>query len=214
MLSSTAAEGSISSNLLFGEMAIDLELAGIFPRRACNTFADVMVKSRSSNAFTAEMKDFIAPVYKPVSNCGLVRLHKQDDAGNAVGGVTFTLWHDGASAGSCSTNSSGDCTIVDVWPGDYTVTETGVPDGYTPISSPIAVHVEILGNIPPNPLVVINPRKPAKVKGDVATPSFMVEKGVMFDGTAKMDTAGSNLVTLNRTHRENRETPVAAEAKS
>src|SRR5207244_3651127 len=58
----------------------------------------------------------------------------------------------------------GDCTIEDVWSGDYTVTETGVPDGYTPISKPIPVHVEIAGNEPPNPITVTNPRKPAQVK--------------------------------------------------
>jgi len=40
----------------------------------------------------------------------------------------------------------------------------------------------------------------------------MIDKGVMFDGAAKMESAGSNLVTLNR---RDRETPAAAsEAKS
>jgi len=53
--------------------------------------------------------------------------------------------------------------------------------------------------------------KPARVKGDVATPSLMIEKGVMFDGAAKMESAGSNLVTLNRRERES---VPAAEAKS
>src|SRR5947207_7699293 len=115
VLGSAAAEGSISGNLLFGEMAIDLEEAGIFPRHVCEDFAMAMVKSRSSNSFTAEMKDFIKAYPRPVSNCGLVQLHKEDDAGSPIAGVTFTLWDkDGKSAGSCTTNSSGDCTIEDV----------------------------------------------------------------------------------------------------
>src|SRR5438270_2858268 len=79
----------------------------------------------------------------------------------------------------------------------------------------VVVNGEVNGNIKASEMVELH--KPAKVKGDDATPSFMVEKGVMFDGTAKMDTAGSNLVTLNRQHRDTRdtrETPVAAEAKS
>jgi cytoskeletal protein CcmA (bactofilin family) len=75
----------------------------------------------------------------------------------------------------------------------------------------IIVNGEVNGNIKATEMVELH--KPAKVKGDVATPSFMVEKGVMFDGTAKMESAGSNLVTLNRPHRENRETAPAAEAK-
>jgi cytoskeletal protein CcmA (bactofilin family) len=78
----------------------------------------------------------------------------------------------------------------------------------------VIVNGEVNGNIKASEMVELH--KPAKVKGDVATPSFMVEKGVMFDGAAKMETAGSNLVTLNRPHREARdarETPAAAEAK-
>ena len=76
----------------------------------------------------------------------------------------------------------------------------------------VVVNGEVNGNIKASEMVELH--KPAKVKGDVATPSFMVEKGVMFDGTAKMETAGSNLVTLNRPHRESRDTVVASEAKS
>jgi cytoskeletal protein CcmA (bactofilin family) len=80
----------------------------------------------------------------------------------------------------------------------------------------VIVNGEVNGNIKASEMVELH--KPAKVKGDVATPSFMVEKGVMFDGAAKMETAGSNLVTLNRPHRETRDahvTPaVASEAKS
>jgi cytoskeletal protein CcmA (bactofilin family) len=79
----------------------------------------------------------------------------------------------------------------------------------------IVVNGEVNGNIKATEMVELH--KPARVKGDVATPSFMVEKGVMFDGAAKMESAGSNLVTLNRAHRENRETretPPASEAKS
>jgi len=75
----------------------------------------------------------------------------------------------------------------------------------------VVVNGEVNGNIKATEMVELH--KPARVKGDVATPSFMVEKGVMFDGTAKMESAGSNLVTLNRPHRENRETAPAAEAK-
>src|SRR5256885_7371087 len=60
----------------------------------------------------------------------------------------------------------------------------------------VVINGDVTGNIKASEMVELH--KPAKVKGDVATPSFMVEKGVMFDGTAKMETAGSNLVQANR----------------
>src|SRR3981081_4026970 len=75
----------------------------------------------------------------------------------------------------------------------------------------VIVNGEVNGNIKASEMVELH--KPARVKGDVATPSLMIEKGVMFDGTAKMESAGSNLVTLNRPHRENRETATAPHAK-
>lgn len=60
----------------------------------------------------------------------------------------------------------------------------------------IIVNGEITGNIKASEMVELH--KPAKVNGDVTTPSLLIDKGVVFDGTSKMDTAGSNLVTLSR----------------
>ena len=52
-------------------MAIDLEKSGLFTAGQCDNFASVLVKSRSSSAFSSELKDFIAPVPKHVANCGI-----------------------------------------------------------------------------------------------------------------------------------------------
>jgi len=60
----------------------------------------------------------------------------------------------------------------------------------------IIVNGEVTGNIKATEMVELH--KPAKVKGDITTPSLMIDKGVVFHGNAKMDEAGSNLVTLNR----------------
>ena len=70
-LDSAAAVGSISPGLLFGEMNINLEKSGIFTEGKCDSFASVFVKSRSSSAFTSELKDFIAPVPKHIGDCGI-----------------------------------------------------------------------------------------------------------------------------------------------
>ena len=60
----------------------------------------------------------------------------------------------------------------------------------------VVINGEVTGNIKATEMVELH--KPAKVKGDITTPSLMVDKGVQFDGSSKMDSTGSNLVTLNR----------------
>jgi Prealbumin-like fold domain len=62
--------------LQFGETAIDLTKAGVFPAGTCTAFGSAFVRSRSSSAFTAEIKDFIAPIPINVSNCGSVKIIK------------------------------------------------------------------------------------------------------------------------------------------
>ena len=65
--------------LQFGETAIDLTTAGVFPAGICTAFGSAYVKSRSSTSFTSEIKDFIAPIPVNISNCGEVRIIKQTD---------------------------------------------------------------------------------------------------------------------------------------
>ena len=55
--------------LTFGEARIDLEGSGIFQTGVCVNFGSTYLKSRSSDSFTAEVKDFIAPIPVSVSNC-------------------------------------------------------------------------------------------------------------------------------------------------
>jgi hypothetical protein len=65
--------------LQFGETAIDLTAAGVFPPGTCEAFGSTFLKSRSSASFTAEIKDFIAPVPVNISNCGEIKIIKQTD---------------------------------------------------------------------------------------------------------------------------------------
>ena len=62
--------------LTFGEAAIDLTAANVFPSDACVSFGRGFVKSRSSNSFSSSLKDFIKPIDVKVSNCGTVTIHK------------------------------------------------------------------------------------------------------------------------------------------
>lgn len=52
----------------------------------------------------------------------------------------------------------------------------------------IIVHGEVIGNIKAKSAVELH--APARVKGNVETPSLMVEKGVMFEGQTKMEQGG------------------------
>ena len=61
----------------FGEASIDL--ASIFNPNVCESFGSAYLKSRSSDSFTAALKDFIAPAPVNLSNCGTVIIRKVTD---------------------------------------------------------------------------------------------------------------------------------------
>ena len=61
----------------FGEMSLDLDF--IFDPGTCESFGSTMLKSRSSDSFTSQLKDFIRPVPVNITNCGNVIIRKQTD---------------------------------------------------------------------------------------------------------------------------------------
>ena len=127
------------STRTFGEAAIDLTGSNILPPGTCAGFGRAYLKSRASDSFTAELKDFIAPIPVDINNCGTVRIHKTDDVGNALAGAGFTLYRDNSPVGgtrgsedtatslTCTTDAAGDCSIANVPIGNYWVVETTVP---------------------------------------------------------------------------------------
>lgn len=52
----------------------------------------------------------------------------------------------------------------------------------------VVVSGEVIGNIRASESVEM--RRPARVKGDVATPSLSIDPGVVFDGAARMENGG------------------------
>lgn len=56
----------------------------------------------------------------------------------------------------------------------------------------VVVHGEVIGNVKASQSVELH--KPARLKGDVTTPSLMIEKGVMFEGRAQMEQASSSKI--------------------
>ncbi|MES2525215.1 MAG: SpaA isopeptide-forming pilin-related protein [Gemmatimonadota bacterium] len=68
------AGGSLSART-FGEASINLPASGIFDSGACTVFGLAYLKSRSSDAFGSELKDFIAPIPVEITNCKPVTLN-------------------------------------------------------------------------------------------------------------------------------------------
>jgi hypothetical protein len=154
VISSTCSEGSTNSATVadtlggnpsvnrpaqqFGEAAINLTCANIVPSGSCDSFGSGYVKSRSSTAFTSEIKDFIAPVSLHFSNCGKLTIIKhtsprgldQSFSYSTTGGLspgTFSLNDTGNTTG----DSAGNTQVFDsLHTGTYTVTEGADPSGF------------------------------------------------------------------------------------
>ena len=60
----------------------------------------------------------------------------------------------------------------------------------------VVVNGEVTGNITASDSVELH--RPARVKGDIATPSLTIDKGVVFEGSSKMESGGMNVGSQNR----------------
>jgi hypothetical protein len=120
--------------LTFGEAAINLTTSGLFPEGSCVSYGSMFVKSRASDSFSAELKDFIAPIPVSVSNCGTIVVHKDavpndaQDFGftlSGTGSQSFTLDDDGDNTNGTSSTQ----TFNNLQPGSYSVAEAA-PQGW------------------------------------------------------------------------------------
>jgi hypothetical protein len=140
----------------FGEAAIDLTAAGIFPSNTCQTFGKVWAVSRTSgDSAKAAMEDLVGPGSLNVTNCGRVKVIKHTDprgidktftfttnipSGSASGAATYSKTPDTTGATTtfslndkdnvASDNTVNTEDITNVLPGHYTVTEGTEPSGF------------------------------------------------------------------------------------
>ena len=112
----------------FGEAAVNLTAAGVFPPGTCEAFGSAFLKSRSSASFPAEVKDFVAPRPVNISNCGTITVHKVTENGDANFDYTTT---GGLSPATFSLSNGGTRTYTDVLAGSYSVTESAPPASWT-----------------------------------------------------------------------------------
>ncbi|GAA1060317.1 MSCRAMM family protein [Agromyces bracchium] len=122
----------------FGEATVDFSaIVG----DDCVAFGSAYLKSRSSDSFTAAMKDFIAPLETGINNCGALKIVKTKKHAAATpttqphAGVVFNVSGGSLPAGTtATTNASGVACIAGIDAGSYTVTEQ-VPTGYAVTSA-------------------------------------------------------------------------------
>ena len=139
--------GNISART-FGEATVDFN--ALVGTNQCIGFGSAYLKSRSSDSFTAALKDFIAPTATNINLCGTVNVLKTDDATppNVLAGAVFELRKDVAPLGgtpgaedltvaTCTTAATGICSFGNnILQGQYWVVETVAPTGHDLASPP------------------------------------------------------------------------------
>ncbi|MGW4930057.1 prealbumin-like fold domain-containing protein [Agromyces sp. NPDC004153] len=122
--------GAISART-FGEASINFTT--LLGTQGCTSFGSAYLKSRSSDSFTAALKDFIAPTAVNISNCAKVIIRKQTDPDGATTsfGYTKTFTTAPTSVNTFSLADGGVQTYNGVFFGTgLKVTEDVIPAGW------------------------------------------------------------------------------------
>ena len=124
--------GALSART-FGEAQLDLDF--IFDDGKCESFGSAFLKSRSSDSFTSQLKDFIAPAPVNITNCGKVIIRKQTDPDENPNATDFDFTKsfatDPSTANTFKLKDDGVQTFNNVLFGTgYTVTEEALPAGW------------------------------------------------------------------------------------
>ena len=124
--------GQLSSRT-FGEASLDLDF--VFDENECTSFGSAFLKSRASDSFTSQLKDFIKPVPVNITNCGKVIIRKQtnpdEDPNTTDFGYTKSFSTDPSTPNTFTLKDDGVKTFSNVLFGTgYTVTEDVIPAGW------------------------------------------------------------------------------------
>jgi len=143
--------------LQFGETAIDLTKAGVFTPGICQAFGSAFVRSRSSASFTAEVKDFIAPIPVNIANCGEVNIIKHTDPRGINQDFSYTSTIPNPVAGQSP--ATPDCSL-DATPSGFTLNDNAGVDPPSPITAGSA-NTEHCGRVPAGSYTVLEGAEPA-----------------------------------------------------
>jgi hypothetical protein len=141
----------------FGEAQIDLRL--LFQPGKCSSIGTAMLKSRSSDSFTSQLKDFVAPVAVNITNCGTVIIRKETipDGATAVFGYTKAFPTDPASTNTFTLTDGTSKTYTNVLFGSgYTVTEDVIPADWDFVSVDCSASTGVTADTTAAPLVTFS----------------------------------------------------------
>lgn len=115
--------GDVSART-FGEASVDFD--ALIGSDTCVSFGSAYLKSRSSDSFTAALKDFIAPAPTDIKNCGSVIIHKVTDPDPDPENATFSYTTTGGLTPSTFDLKNGETRDYgdQILAGSYSVTET------------------------------------------------------------------------------------------
>ncbi len=127
-----------------GNMEGYIDITAFLPNfNLCPGFGEITARSRSSSGINASLQDTTGAIPVNASICGSILVKKQDPAGNALPGATFTFSPDPLTRTTGSSSAVADGGTLDVADanngyvcidhvlfGSYDITETGVPAGY------------------------------------------------------------------------------------
>jgi hypothetical protein len=134
----------------FGEAAINLTAAGVFPAGTCEALGSAFLKSRSSASFPAEVKDFVAPQPVNISNCGTVNIIKHTDPRGQNQNFSYT---------STIPSTPSTCSL-DSTPDSFTLNDDAGVDPPSPILTGTA-NTEHCSNVPAGTYTVTEGADPA-----------------------------------------------------
>jgi hypothetical protein len=137
----------------FGEAAINLTAAGVFPAGTCEALGSAFLKSRASASFPAEVKDFVAPQPVNIANCGTINIIKHTDPRGINQNFNFTSTIPNPAVGS----TTPDCSL-DTTPSSFTLNDSAGVD-----PSPIigTANTEHCANVPAGSYTVTEGAEPA-----------------------------------------------------
>ena len=195
----------------FGEAAVNLQGAGIFTTGQCESFGSAYLKSRSSDSFNSEIKDFIAPLKVNVSNCGSIIIRKVTDpssdttsftyaAGGGLSPTSFTLTGGGTPRTYSNVQAGSGYNVTETLPSGWDLTSltctassgsSGTQDGGNPLKVNISLAAQ--GTVD---CTYTNTKRPTLTVNKVLVPSSDPGKfNLQIDGVTKATDVGNNGTT-------------------